>query len=105
MPINLATPQTQPVSTEVRLITFSATLWPQRRIICDFAWGHLDGSGTFVPDPIPGAPESKIKRRVFDDSTTPSFVNFVQNVPSAGAFRNEVETYIKSLESLAGTVT
>ncbi len=105
MPINLTTPQTQPSSTEVRLIHFGATLWPQRRIICDYAWGHLDGSGNFVPDPAPGTPDTKIKRRIFDDTTTPSFANFVQNVPSAGTFRAETETYIKSLDSIAGTVS
>lgn len=106
MPINLTTPQSQPSSTEVRLIHFGATLWPQRRIIVDYSWGHLDGSGNFVPDPTPGdTGGGKIKRRVFDDTTTPSFVNFVQNVASAGTFRAETETYIKSLDSLVGTVT
>lgn len=105
MPINLAAPQPQPSSTEVRLLTFNATLWPQRIIICDYAWGHLDGSGNFVPDAVPGSPQQKIKRRVFTDASTPSFANFIQNVSSAGTFRGETETYIKSLEALSGTVT
>ena len=105
MPINLTTPITPVNITEVRLVHFGATLWPQRRIVCDYAWGHLDGSGNFVPDVVPGTTDTKIKRRVFDDTTTPSFVNFVQNVASAGTFRAETETYIKSLDSITGTVT
>jgi len=105
LPINLTTPQSQPSSTEVRLVSFGATLWPQRRIICDYAWGHLDGSGNFVPDPTPGAPDSRIKRRVFDDTTSPSFTEFVAAVPSAGTFRSQTETYLKSLENLTGTVS
>jgi hypothetical protein len=105
MPINLTTPQSQPDSTEVRLITFSATLWPQRSIVCDYAWGHLDGSGNFVPDPVPGEPDKKVKRRLFTDQSTPSFVTFVQNVAAAGAFRTQTETYLKSLDNLTGTVT
>ena len=58
-----------------------------------------------VPDFVPGATDTRVKRRIFDDSTSPSFATFVSNVPSAGTFRGEVETYIKSLEALAGNVT
>jgi hypothetical protein len=105
MPINLSTPQSQPSSTEVRLVHFGATLWPQRRIICDYAWGHLDGSGEFVPDPSPSNPAQKIVRRIFDDTTTPSFTTFVANVASAGTFRSQTESYIKMLDNLTGTVT
>src|SRR5437773_11487127 len=59
--IILTTSQSWPSSTEVRLIAFNATLWPQRRIICDYSWGHLDGSGSFVPDFVPGATDTRVK--------------------------------------------
>ena len=97
MTITLTTPDQQPDNTQVRLIRFAATILPDRRIIADYAYGRVVNS-KFVAD------LEKQFRKIFDDTTTPSFADFINNVPAAVNLRNQTETYIKALDSISGTV-
>jgi len=97
MAITLTVPDSPPQNTKVLLTNFGAQLVPDIRIICDYAYGRVV-DGQFVPD------KDKTFRRIFDSTTSPSLADFINNVSSAGNFRNQTENYIVLLDGLSGTV-
>ena len=99
MPIDLTTPEQPPARNQIRLTAIGMSMHPERRIICDYVWGFVDADGNFTPD------LDRRVRRVFDADSTPSLTTFLANVLSAATVRRQTETYIRTLEGVAGTVT
>lgn len=94
MSITYTTPIQTPDLTVKRLVRFAASVI-ERRIVCMFEIGYLDGGGRFVK-----VGES---RREFADDTVPSFADFLAACPAAANLRRQAEQYEVTLDA-PGTV-